>query len=96
MHVLAHLKCEPSRVMMVGDRLDTDIAFASKAGVSSCLVLSGCTSVEEVQKQIDDPVDINKTPDFVANDLWDMVSPLATASLLKLAGESAPNEDPNI
>ena len=96
MHVLAHLKCEPSRVMMVGDRLDTDIAFASKAGVSSCLVLSGCTSVEEVQKQIDDPVDIDKTPDFVANDLWDMVSPLATASLLKLAGESAPNEDPNI
>ena len=92
-HVLDLLKCDPSRVMMVGDRLDTDIAFANKAGVSSCLVLSGCTSEEEVKDQIENPTDDNKTPDFVANDLWDMVSPVATASLLNLMGESAPNED---
>ena len=92
-HVLDLLKCDPSRVMMVGDRLDTDIAFANKAGVSSCLVLSGCTSEEEVKEQIKNPTDENKTPDFIANDLWDMVSPVAEASLLKLMGESAPIED---
>ena len=92
-HVLDLLKCDPSRVMMVGDRLDTDIAFANKAGVSSCLVLSGCTSEEEVKEQIKNPTDENKTPDFIANDLWDMVSPVAEASLLNLMGESAPNED---
>ena len=92
-HVLDLLKCDPSRVMMVGDRLDTDIAFANKAGVSSCLVLSGCTSEEEVKDQMENPTDDSKTPDFVANDLWDMVSPVATASLLNLMGESAPNED---
>lgn len=92
-HVLDLLKCDPSRVMMVGDRLDTDIAFANKAGVSSCLVLSGCTSEEEVKEQIENPTDENKTPDFIANDLWDMVSPVAEASLLNLMGESAPNED---
>jgi ribonucleotide monophosphatase NagD (HAD superfamily) len=82
--------------MMVGDRLDTDIAFAKKAGVASCLVLSGCTSGEEAQDQIDNPVDDSKTPDFVANDLWDMVSPVAEKSLLNLIEESAPTEDPNI
>lgn len=94
-HVLNLLKCDPTRVMMVGDRLDTDIAFANKAGVSSCLVLSGCTSVEEANDQIENPTDQNKTPDFIANDLWDMVSPVATASLLNLMCESAPKEDPN-
>lgn len=79
-YVLDHLKCDVSRVMMVGDRLDTDIAFANKAGVASCLVLTGCTSVEEVEAQIANPIDENKTPDFVAKDLWDMVSPVVAAT----------------
>jgi 4-nitrophenyl phosphatase len=95
-HVLALLKCDPTRVIMVGDRLDTDIAFANKAGVSSCLVLSGCTTIEEANNQIEHPTDFNKTPDFVANNLWDMVSPVASATLLNLIGESAPDEDPLI
>ena len=94
-HVLDLLKCDPTRVMMVGDRLDTDIAFANKAGVASCLVLSGCTSAEEAEDQIRNPTDENKTPDFVANDLWDMVSPVASASLINLIEEIAPTDDPN-
>lgn len=93
-HVLALLKCDPTRVIMVGDRLDTDIAFANKAGVSSCLVLSGCTTIEEATNQIEHPTDFSKTPDFVAKNLWDMVSPVASATLLNLIGESAPDEDP--
>jgi ribonucleotide monophosphatase NagD (HAD superfamily) len=41
-HVLKHLKNpDPSKVLMIGDRLDTDIAFANKAEFASCLVLSG-------------------------------------------------------
>lgn len=79
-YVLDHLKCDPTRVMMVGDRLDTDIAFANKAGVASCLVLTGCTSAEEVQEQLANPLDENKTPNFIANTLWDMVSPVVEAA----------------
>ena len=94
-HVLTLLKCDPTRVMMVGDRLDTDIAFASKAGVASCLVLSGCTSEEEAKEQMENPADSNKTPTFIANDLWDMVSPVAAHTLLTLIEDSAPTEDPN-
>lgn len=93
-HVLALLKCDPSRVIMVGDRLDTDIAFANKAGVASCLVLSGCTTIEEAQEQLENPLDEEKTPDFIANDLWDMVSPVADATLLNLFSQSSADEEP--
>eukprot|EP00549_Striatella_unipunctata_P025943 CAMPEP_0118720128 /NCGR_PEP_ID=MMETSP0800-20121206/29923_1 /TAXON_ID=210618 ORGANISM="Striatella unipunctata, Strain CCMP2910" /NCGR_SAMPLE_ID=MMETSP0800 /ASSEMBLY_ACC=CAM_ASM_000638 /LENGTH=154 /DNA_ID=CAMNT_0006627703 /DNA_START=371 /DNA_END=835 /DNA_ORIENTATION=- len=37
-----------SRTMMVGDRLDTDIRFGANNNMISALVLTGCTSVEEV------------------------------------------------
>jgi HAD superfamily hydrolase (TIGR01450 family) len=36
------------RTLAVGDRLDTDVAGAAKAGVDAALVLSGGTSAEEV------------------------------------------------
>jgi ribulose-bisphosphate carboxylase large chain len=38
-----------SRICMVGDRLDTDIAFGRNNGLQTCLVLSGVTSEGEVQ-----------------------------------------------
>jgi len=38
-----------SRICMVGDRLDTDIAFGKNNGLQTCLVLSGVTSEGEVQ-----------------------------------------------
>lgn len=44
--VLAKYDFDPKETIMVGDRLDTDIAFASGL-IDSLLVLSGCTSVEE-------------------------------------------------
>ncbi|RUS75990.1 hypothetical protein EGW08_016235 [Elysia chlorotica] len=40
---------DPSRCMMVGDRLDTDILFAKNCGMHSMLVLSGISTVEDVQ-----------------------------------------------
>jgi len=39
---------ERSKICMVGDRLDTDIAFGNDNGLSSILVLSGVTSEEKV------------------------------------------------
>jgi len=37
---------DPTATLMVGDRLDTDIAFAGHGGFSSLLVLTGCTGIE--------------------------------------------------
>jgi len=36
------------QLLMIGDRLDTDIAGASRAGIASALVLSGVTSEDEL------------------------------------------------
>lgn len=38
----------PLRTLMVGDRLDTDIAFAKLGGMCSALVLTGVTTVEKI------------------------------------------------
>lgn len=42
------LRVEGEHPLMVGDRLDTDIEGANRAGVASLLVLTGVTSPEEV------------------------------------------------
>eukprot|EP00596_Hydrurales_sp_CCMP1899_P006973 CAMPEP_0119035154 /NCGR_PEP_ID=MMETSP1177-20130426/2111_1 /TAXON_ID=2985 /ORGANISM="Ochromonas sp, Strain CCMP1899" /LENGTH=383 /DNA_ID=CAMNT_0006993099 /DNA_START=156 /DNA_END=1307 /DNA_ORIENTATION=- len=76
-HVLKHLKNpDPSKVLMIGDRLDTDIAFANKAEFASCLVLSGVTSPDEAQDQIEDLLNLSHTPQFVEESLWELVSRL--------------------
>ena len=84
-HVLRQLQSSnPRRLLMVGDRLDTDIAFANTARFSSCLVLSGVTTEEEAEEQFSSACDARKTPDFLARDLWDMVLPLSTEDMRML------------
>lgn len=36
---------------MVGDRLNTDIAFGANCGISTMLVLSGISSLEDAQAE---------------------------------------------
>lgn len=45
--VLKHYGLAPSEVLMVGDRLDTDIRFGLNGGVQTCLVLTGVSTQEE-------------------------------------------------
>jgi 4-nitrophenyl phosphatase/phosphoglycolate phosphatase len=40
---------ERERIVMVGDRLDTDIAFGNKNGVNTLLVMSGVTREEDIR-----------------------------------------------
>jgi phosphoglycolate/pyridoxal phosphate phosphatase family enzyme len=40
---------DPSRSIMIGDRLTTDIAFGHKGGIKSLLVLTGHAKVEDLQ-----------------------------------------------
>ena len=42
--ILKETGVPPARALMVGDRLDTDIAFGNGGGTDTLLVLSGCTS----------------------------------------------------
>lgn len=58
-------QCRPSQVVMVGDRLDTDIQVGRRAGVYSVLVLSGVTTRAQL-RSIRDPM---QRPDRVLPDV---------------------------
>jgi ribonucleotide monophosphatase NagD (HAD superfamily) len=48
LHKIEALGLEPARCAMVGDRLYTDMAMATRAGVVGVLVLSGEATREDV------------------------------------------------
>lgn len=41
---------DPAKSVMIGDRLDTDIAFGNSCGMSTLLVLTGVSTREEVSE----------------------------------------------
>ena len=43
-----HAGVEPHEMLIVGDRLETDIEMGRRAGLLSCLVLTGISRIEEV------------------------------------------------
>lgn len=45
---------------LTGDRLDTDIAFGNRAGIHTCLVMSGVTSKAELER-VDNTSDLYPT-----------------------------------
>jgi NagD protein len=45
--LLERIRLPPERVLLVGDRLGTDIAMATNAGMASALVLSGDSQLDE-------------------------------------------------
>lgn len=57
-----HLGCEPGETVMVGDRLDTDIAAADDAGLLTVLVLTGVSTRSDL-------VTSDVLPDYVFADL---------------------------
>ena len=54
---------------MFGDRIETDIYGANKAGINSCLVLSGVTSMNDLGDLEED-----SGPDIIINNLEDAVN----------------------
>lgn len=61
-----HLGCEPGEVVMVGDRLDTDIKAADDAGMITVLVLTGLTTRADLATS-------ETLPDYVFADLPSML-----------------------
>ena len=47
---LQRMEAAPARSLLIGDRLDTDIMAGVAAGVDTLLVLSGVSSVEDIQR----------------------------------------------
>ena len=64
--ILARLGADPGQSVIVGDRLLTDIAMADQLGMSSVLVLTGVTT-------LDDLAHGDVRPDFVANSIRDIL-----------------------
>ncbi|HHW15094.1 MAG TPA: HAD-IIA family hydrolase [Firmicutes bacterium] len=65
---LAHLGVQPEEALMVGDRLETDMAMGRSAGIRTALVLSGVTSLRDLQRSAE-------RPDYV----WESVADLPAA-----------------
>ena len=56
---------DESKTLFIGDRLDTDIAFANNGNIDSLLVLTGISTVADCSKE-----DIY--PTYVMNSLGDL------------------------
>lgn len=60
--ILERYKLQPSEVLMVGDRIYTDVKMAQNAGAIGVLVLSGETTMDIVREA-------DTVPDIIASDL---------------------------
>ena len=70
LHRETMLRTHARRPLVVGDRLDTDIEGANRAGVDSLLVLTGVTRLEQLR---DAPKE--QQPTYVAQDLRGLLEP---------------------
>lgn len=55
------------KVLMIGDRLETDILGAKKAGINTCFVLTGISTLQDLEKLPE-----KYYPDILVNDLYDL------------------------
>jgi 4-nitrophenyl phosphatase len=66
---MERLHTKPHQTLAIGDRLETDIAGAQTLGCLSAVVLSGVSTLEEVQNW-------QPAPEFVADDLTTLLAKL--------------------
>ncbi|MBP1987150.1 HAD-IIA family hydrolase [Halolamina salifodinae] len=62
---LERLDCDPAECLVIGDRLDTDIALGADAGMTTVLVRSGVTNDARLARS-------DVTPDYVIDSLADI------------------------
>jgi 4-nitrophenyl phosphatase len=89
-------KLQPNEIAFIGDRLDTDIVCARRAGVAAILVLTGVTTLPQARRAKGE-----LRPDSVFPDLPSLVgvvldnspaAPLETSELPTYGGEKVPAE----
>jgi ribonucleotide monophosphatase NagD (HAD superfamily) len=64
------IRTNAQRPLIVGDRLDTDIEGANRAGVDSLLVLTGVTRLEDLKSAPKE-----QQPTYLAQDLRGLLDP---------------------
>ncbi|HEX8997709.1 MAG TPA: HAD-IIA family hydrolase [Ktedonobacterales bacterium] len=69
------LHSPPERALMVGDGLDLDIVAGHAAGVTTALVLSGLTSLDEAEQARGE-----RQPDYTFDDLADLLAAARASS----------------
>lgn len=63
---LAQLGISPKEAIMFGDRLYTDIKMGNEAGVTTCCVLSGESTLEMIKSS-------DSKPDFIIDGVWELL-----------------------
>lgn len=66
MYALSQADCLPQEAVMVGDRLDNDIAPAKKLGFTTVRIMQGICAVQQ-------PMDVFSTPDYTVDNLAQLV-----------------------
>ncbi|KAN0047815.1 hypothetical protein ACTA71_002202 [Dictyostelium dimigraforme] len=66
--ILKKENLNPDRTLFVGDRLDTDIAFAVNGGIKSLLVLTGISKLNEINN-----IDSKINPNYYTNTIADLL-----------------------
>jgi HAD superfamily hydrolase (TIGR01450 family) len=69
LHKIEAMGLDPARCAMVGDRLYTDMAMATRAGVKGILVLSGEATMEDVDSL---PEDAEQQPSLIVQSVNDL------------------------
>jgi NagD protein len=64
---LKKLQCQREETVIIGDRMDTDIIAGIESEIDTCLVLSGITSVKEIDQYA-------YRPHFVLNGVIDIIN----------------------
>ncbi|XP_032896654.1 glycerol-3-phosphate phosphatase [Amblyraja radiata] len=66
---------DPSRTVMIGDRLDTDILMGSNCGLRTILTLTGVSTLEEVKahQESDSPERHKLVPTYYVNSVADLL-----------------------
>ncbi len=65
-HGLKRIDCHSSEIVFIGDRMDTDIIAGIESNVDTLLVLSGVTSLEDIDK-------FPYRPKYILNGVYELV-----------------------
>src|SRR3990172_483865 len=74
---LERMNAQPKNTLVVGDRLETDIAAGQEAGCATALVLSGVTTLEQSKRW-------SPAPDVIADNLNGVMDRISKGQFLRL------------